>query len=598
MNLKDKIYPGCHFGFSYPVIALSLNEKEVDPRVWGELHTCLNEIQNLHLPPLSDSPKLPEILRQLAIAILRGFAFGVYEDPRVTKADNQTALLFIPCHLIKATQVLSFLKACAVFLGTKLSDKQRTDHLEHFKKHSRKILASPFGASNTVRFLAAAHKLRVPFYVYEQDFVGYGLGKYLKRMRSSFTSNTTSNAASIARDKKFTGDLLRVAMLPGANLTPVANEDMAIKIAATLGVPVVLKPRSLDGGAGVYPNLIDPQEIKSAFQAIAKLGQKVVLEKYFAGRDFRFVIYKSKLIWAIEREYPGVWADGKRSICELVEAENLNRSREPEAKKVMVQLVFDDESITCLSKQNLTKESIPKSGTFVRLRDKSNVNTGGRPIAFPISRIHPENVELAERATDVIGLDLAGVDLLITDPAVSWRQAGALICEVNAQPSLGGITSLHLYEEILKSEMSAGSTPQIAIVPCSITVGRLTEIARLLGFSEKGLGVVSGGVAYLDGKALNSEPVLSYYAAVSLFQFKELEGIIISSEEDLLSTGLPHFSCDYLVLPDSCLASSEQNSKLRQMMNLFTAVRLIIEQNQLVSVGGDYCCGLRRLQGA
>jgi len=33
-------------------------------------------------------------------------------------------------------------------------------------------------------------------------------------------------------------------------------------------------------------------------------------------------------------------------------------------------------------------------------------------------------------------------------------------------------------------------------------------------------------------------------------------------------------------------------------LNWFTSVRLIIEQNQLVSVGGDYCCGLRRLQGA
>jgi len=70
----------------------------------------------------------------------------------------------------------------------------------------------------------------------------------------------------------------------------------------------------------------------------------------------------------------------------------------------------------------------------VRVRRTANIST-----ACPDRRddiVHPDNRLLAERAARVIGLDVAGVDLLIPDVSRSWREVGGAICEVNAQPGM------------------------------------------------------------------------------------------------------------------------------------------------------------------
>ncbi len=50
--------------------------------------------------------------------------------------------------------------------------------------------------------------------------------------------------------------------------------------------------------------------------------------------------------------------------------------------------------------------------------------------------VHPDNVALARRVARLIGLDVAGVDVIAPDIGQSWVRGGLAVCEVNAQPEL------------------------------------------------------------------------------------------------------------------------------------------------------------------
>ena len=65
----------------------------------------------------------------------------------------------------------------------------------------------------------------------------------------------------------------------------------------------------------------------------------------------------------------------------------------------------------------------------------SNISTGGTSIDCT-DEIHPYNVAIAEQAARVIGLDVAGIDLIAPDVAKSVLETGGAICEVNGGPGL------------------------------------------------------------------------------------------------------------------------------------------------------------------
>ena len=70
---------------------------------------------------------------------------------------------------------------------------------------------------------------------------------------------------------------------------------------------------------------------------------------------------------------------------------------------------------------------------MVKLALTGNMSTGGISIDRTFEA-HPENVEIAEEAARVIGLDIAGIDFICPDITEPVRETGGAICEVNAAP--------------------------------------------------------------------------------------------------------------------------------------------------------------------
>ena len=83
--------------------------------------------------------------------------------------------------------------------------------------------------------------------------------------------------------------------------------------------------------------------------------------------------------------------------------------------------------------QGFGLDDVPPEGTRVKLALTGNMSTGGTSIDRTIEA-HPDNVEIAETAARIVGLDVAGIDFICPDIATPVRETGGGIVEVNAAP--------------------------------------------------------------------------------------------------------------------------------------------------------------------
>ena len=85
--------------------------------------------------------------------------------------------------------------------------------------------------------------------------------------------------------------------------------------------------------------------------------------------------------------------------------------------------------------QGFGLDDVLPAGTWVKLALTGNMSTGGTSIDRTIEA-HPDNVEIAETAALIVGLDVAGIDFICPDIATPVRETGGAIVEVNAAPGL------------------------------------------------------------------------------------------------------------------------------------------------------------------
>ena len=86
-----------------------------------------------------------------------------------------------------------------------------------------------------------------------------------------------------------------------------------------------------------------------------------------------------------------------------------------------------------MEKQGRTLNTVLPKGEICYLRATANLSTGGSAVDRT-DEIHPENVWLAQRIVKIIGLDIAGIDIVTPDISRPLREVDGVIVEVNAAP--------------------------------------------------------------------------------------------------------------------------------------------------------------------
>ncbi len=406
------------------------------------------------------------------------------------------------------------------------------------------------GDTNSLRFLRAAHKAKIPWDWVGGTWIQFGWGRSQCALNSSILDTTTSMGVQLARDKVMCAHILRRAGLPVPAHGLANSLDQGMAIAERIGYPVVIKPPALDGGVGVAAGLGSAAELEHAWAETARHGAKVLVEKHQPGEDFRLLVFDGRMVWAVGRQPAGITGDGKQTVEALVHQANQDPRRGYQADASLRPLILDDEALSLLAAQKLAREGVPEAGRFVRLRRAANISSGGVPVVVT-DRVHADNRELVERAVKLLRLDLAGVDLIIPDISRSWRETGAAIIEINAQPQLVAASQTHLYGQILTSRAPYGGRIPVAVVIGTDGAHALAmQILQNLSDGGAKVGLASRQGLWLGHQSIGCAGLTPFEAGRALLAQRDTAALLLVIDDiSVFGSGLPVDRFDLLVLP-------------------------------------------------
>jgi cyanophycin synthetase len=361
---------------------------------------------------------------------------------------------------------------------------------------------------STMALVRAAEERRIPWIrLNEQSLIQFGHGRYQQRIQATITSRTSHIAVELASDKEETNRLLAHLGLPVPRQRLVQRADDAVAAAERIGYPVVVKPYNANHGRGISIHLATEEQVRTAFEVAREHSRSVIIESFIAGDDHRMLVVNGELV-AVSKRVPGhVVGDGVHTIEQLVDEVNRDPRRGIGHEKVLTRLVFDHQAETLLAKKGYTRDTVPADGERVFLRSTGNLSTGGTATDVT-DLVHPDNIEMAERAVKAIGLDVGGVDFLTSDITESYKDIGGAICEINAAPGY----RMHMAPSegrprdvagpTLDMLFPPGSPSRIPIAAVTGTNGKTTT-ARMLAHIQKlaghTVGLTSTDGVYIDG---------------------------------------------------------------------------------------------------
>ena len=361
-----------------------------------------------------------------------------------------------------------------------------------------------FGPS-TQAILDEAASRGIPFIrLNEQSLVQLGWGRYQQRIRATMTSKTSSLAVDIAGDKDMTARVLAAAGLPVPRGEIVRTEDGAVAAANRVGFPAVTKPIDGNHGRGVGLDLRTDHDIREGFaRAIeeSRRGQ-VVVESYVTGNDYRVLVVGGRMVAVAQRVPAHVIGDGTHTVAELVDVTNQDPRRGIGHEKVLTRIKVDSRAVDLVRKQGYEMDDVPPEGTLVKLAETGNMSTGGISIDRTWEA-HEENIEIAEEAARVVGLDVAGIDFLAPDITQPVRETGGAIVEVNAAPGFRMHTHptegepQYVAKDVVDLLFPPGTPARIPIVAVTGSNGKTTTV-RMIAHICKGMGR-SVGFTTTDG---------------------------------------------------------------------------------------------------
>ncbi|MFA6251148.1 MAG: hypothetical protein WC603_00775 [Candidatus Paceibacterota bacterium] len=216
-----------------------------------------------------------------------------------------------------------------------------------------------------------------------------------------------------------------------ANGRVVHSVRKALKVFNSLEKPVITKPNLGSRSRHTTTHISDKKEFIIAFKKARQLSPWVMIEEELSGYVFRGTLIGGKLIAVLRREPAYVIGDGIHNVKELIEIENKNPLR---TGPIFHQLKLDSEAIKELTHFGHTENTIPKKDEIITLGQKTSRSVGGG-ITDMTDIVHPDNKILLEKVAKVLDDPLIGVDFIMDDVAISWRdQPKCGVIECNSAP--------------------------------------------------------------------------------------------------------------------------------------------------------------------
>jgi cyanophycin synthetase len=436
---------------------------------------------------------------------------------------------------------------------------------------------------STACIVDAADDRDIPYIrLSEGNLVQLGYGAAQRRIWTAETDCTSAIAEGISRDKDLTKSLLQSCGVPVPEGQLVNSPAEAWEAAQDIGGPVVVKPCDGNHGRGVFTHLTEREEIESAYAIALEEGSGVLVERFVPGLEHRLLVVGGKLVAAARGEAAWVVGDGQHTVRELIELQlNIDPRRGFNEDFPLNPVRIDSAATLELARQGLAADSIAAAEQAVLIQRNGNV-------AFDVTdQVHPEVAAAVSLAARVVGLDIAGVDVVAEDISRPLEAQRGAIVEVNAGPGL----LMHLKpaegkaqpvgQAIINHLFPQGESGRIPVVGVTGSFGQ-TQISRWLGhlLQLNGLRV---GIACQDGlffnqRLLEKKNAANWELAHRILLNRAAQAAVIeNSTETILREGLAYDRCQVAVVTGIDPSATFPELAINTAEQLFNIVRTQVD---------------------
>ena len=421
----------------------------------------------------------------------------------------------------------------------------------------RELYANTALGPSTETIIKEAEVRKIPWaWLGARAMLQLGYGARQKRIQATLSNNTGILAVELASDKEGTKTMLGNAGIRVPQGTVIEYVDeLRDAIADVGGYPIVLKPLDGNHGRGITININDWSEAEKAYDIASKAAKtrSVIVEQYYQGNDHRVLVIDNKVVAVAERVPAHVIGDGKSTIKELIDITNQDPRRGNGHDNVLTKIIVDPTSQAVLTKQGYSLDSILPEQEIAYLRATANLSTGGIAIDRT-DEIHPENIWIAQRAAKIIGLDIAGIDIVTSDISRPLKETKGVIVEVNAAPGFRMHASpsmglpRNIGASVLEMLFPNDAPSRIPIVAITGTNGKTTTTrltAHIYRQTDKVVGFTATDGIYIQEYLVEQGDNTGPYSAGAILRDPTVEvAVLETARGGMLRSGLAFDSCD------------------------------------------------------
>lgn len=412
-------------------------------------HTCSRGYAGGFVERLREGTWMGHILEHMALEIQHLAGIKVKRGKTITS--ERKGIYFVTFDYLEPKSGLYAFESALEIVQAILEGKET--NANSYIQHTSNLFYEYKLGPSTDSIYQAARARKIPVErVGTNSYLRIGTGKKQKSVQATITSQSSYLAVENACDKDMTKTLLKGAGLPVPDGMVISNEYDLLKSAEKIGYPLVIKPLNGRQGQNIITDIQNDADLLAAFHCVYKEDTQYILERYYKGMDYRFLVVNHELVAVSLRQPPTVIGNGVRTIAQLIEEENLDPLRGEGHEKAMSKIPLDDRTTVHLEKVGYSLHSVLKAGQTLEVLGNANLSTGGSAIDVT-DEVHPDYRKMAVATAAAAGLDVAGIDIISTDVTVAYKKEKAAILEVNAAPGI----RMHLYPSKGKSRDVGGA---------------------------------------------------------------------------------------------------------------------------------------------
>lgn len=432
---------------------------------------------------------------------------------------------------------------------------------------------------STASIVEAARQRNIPYRrLNAGSLVQLGYGSKQRRIWTAETDQTSAIAESIAQDKDLTKSMLHAAGVPVPAGRQVHSPEDAWNAAQELRGRVVVKPLDANHGRGVFMDLSDRDQIMAAYHDALKEGSGVIVEQFARGHEHRLLVIGGKLVAAARGEAAAVIGDGVHTITQLIDTQINSDPRRGETEDCPLNpVLLDAMTLTELQRQGHEPGDVLQPGERVLVRRNDTLAEDVTDL------VHPSTAEHAVCAARVVGLDIAGLDLVTEDISQPLEPQGGMFVEVNAGPGL----LPHLRPKIGKPRpvgeaivgmlFPHGESGRIPLVSITGTNGKTTTsrlVTAMLRAAGRHVGLTCTDGIFVDGRTIEVGDCAGPRSAKNVLLNPLVDAAVFEcARGGVLREGLGFDKCDVAIVTNIATADHLGLSDLHTPEDMFKVKR-------------------------